>query len=344
MIEEIYVKEVIEKNNCAGKKYICVTAMDTDEIISSRFLLTPAYMPPDYKLTIASVSPMDKVKVVYDTHQTSPIIIGEYIDNLSDVKNREPLCRCGTLMVSDGFDIYCPNDRCALTLATRIERLAETNFFKPKQFNFQGEKELFDHHDISVTESLYYQKPFLVIQNGIFWGEPGGSLENVLLKQKMGDISLATFLIQPLFEEFIQERYSLDTFENTAGGNIFNFYSEMDEFINRRDYDCERQNKLIYEFLWCLGIESLSEHHIQKILDYERFLDNSIDPMLVYAYLLTHPKQLIDEIGVHPLEAFAILKEISLRRYEFFDIFSYYVRNQEDISIVFRKLIPDNQI
>ena len=338
MQDNIQVRDVIEKNDCAGKKYIYVTAMESDELISSKFRLTSAYMPAHEKLAIASVAPMDKVSVLYDYKPSNPLMVGEYFDNLEDISKRDPLCKCGSLMVSDGFDVYCPNDCCALTLATRFERLAETSFFLNIEFEEGVELQWFNHHDISITDQMYLEKPFMSIQHGLFWGEPGGSLEHTLLTKAPRNLSLATFLVKPLFEDFIEYR------QTKISKNILNFYGEMDDLINRRDLDSLRQNKLLFEFLWSLGIESLSEDHIRSLINYEKILGNTSDPMVFYAYVFTHPKELIEELGIHYLEASAIYREISRRKYEFCDIFSHYALNEDDVDASFDRLIPIHQI
>jgi hypothetical protein len=334
MNDVVHVRDVIEKNDCAGKKHICITASEEQAYVQYR--LTPAWMPPHIKLGLASVAPLDTVRVVIDPIQRGAIVIGDYVENLTDYWNRTPVCRCETLMVSDGFDVYCPNPECALTIATRLERLGTTSFFRSESMASDLTEGYFDHQGIAIFDDVNYCRPFHPITQGLFWGEPGGSLEHILLTRNVGYISLATFLVPSLFEDFLG---TIKPFSPHFYTNITRFYGAMDEFVNRRDFTSVRQNQLIYEFIWSLGIESLSQENIFALTQYEKLLDQTVDPILCYAYVLTHPIEMIRELGLHHLEAAAIVQEISRRKHELFDIFYYYANNKADIQHSFSDLL-----
>lgn len=337
MVNEIVVRDVIEQNDCAGKKYFYVTSMEGDETVQSRFRLTHAYMIPHEKLILASVAPQDKVLVVNEFYPCDLLIAGTYVHNLSDVSNRDPLCRCGTPMVSDGFDIYCPNDQCPLTLTTRFERLGMQTFSEMETLKY-NEETGFIEESATYTDLMNYIQPFAFITNGLFWGYPGGSLEHILLTRSFGNLSLATFLVEPLLRDFIEQfpppNANSDTFK---GANIF--YRDMDELIQRRDLDSVRQNVLLRSFLSALGIESLSDDHIRLMVQYEHDIQGMLEPFLLYAYLLTHPGELMTATGMHRLEAATIMEEVRRRRYELFDIFYHYTNNNADVVEAFKNFM-----
>lgn len=336
MVDEIHVQEVIEKNDCAGKKSFFLTATEDRHPVQSQFRLTPSYMPPHDKLALASVSAMDRVKVVMDHNHGDLLVVGDYVHNFEDVWNRDPICLCQTRMVSDGFDIYCTNQTCALTLTARIQRLASASFFQSEFMRQDLTEGFFERDGTAVFDDVYYCRPFVYINQGLFWGEPGGSIEHILLTRNVGYISLATFLVQPLFEEFLN---GIKPFSTKAYSNICRFYGAMDEFVSRRDFSSIRQNKLIHEFIWSLGIEALTEQHIFALTQYERIMAVSDDPILYYAYVLTHPSEMIKELGMHRLEANAVLVEIARRKHELFDIFFHYCNNKTDVTQCFNRLM-----
>ncbi len=318
---KITVRDVFERHDCSGKKTVDITALEEDEIVSSRFRLTKAYMFSHDKLMLGTVSPMDEAEVVIDEFPSSPIVVGEYIGNYSDVNTRHPICRCGEPLISDGFDIYCTNDQCGLTLHSKLERLGSTEFFSFQLSGLHG----YDKDTVIITDDPGFTHPFNLLLKPQLWGEGIGSLEAALLKKKPCNISLATFLVEPLFADFIDCINPLQPWlDKTMFQNISHFFGSMDEIIARRDYSNARQNKLIKEFIWSLGIEALKEDVINTMVTYEQSLGWMEDVMVPYAYMLSHPKEMVKELGLHPLEATSITAEFKRRKYEFIDIFSHY--------------------
>lgn len=335
--KQITVREVIEQNDCSGKKHIFVTAIEEDESAVSRFRLTRAYMFPHEKILLASVCPTDVVTVAYDYFPLDPTLAGEFTGIHSDIGNRDPLCRCGIEIMSDGMEIYCPNKHCALTLSTRIRRLATTQFTQQEMCYFDpqtGEEKV----SISINQPVSYYQPFQHIAQGIFWGHPGGSLEQIILNKYnlFKNLSLANFLIEPLFRELLESILPLDANDNNAYLRIEYFYSSMEEFVNNRDYNSHHQQLLIHAFMSCLGIESLSDDHIKLMMDYEQNIGGVWTPLLSYAFLLTHPRELVTELGLHPAEATAIVGEVNRRSYELSDIFYHYTNKNHDVLETFR--------
>lgn len=323
----ITVHDVVEQNDCSGKKHIFVTSMEHDEVLRSHFRLTHSYMFPRDKLLLATVAPMDEVVVVVEGYLDSPIVLGEYIDNLSDTEKRPPQCRCGMLLVSDGFEIMCLNKDCALTLASQFSRLANTPFFFPEQSITP------EWYNVHFGENPLSTQPFLPIIQPKFWGQNDGTLEGMLLREAAAGklsrgISIANFLTETLFRDFLETRYPFATAEAYEHSyefeNLFRFFGDMDELIERRDYSSPRQNHLITHFIWALGIESLSADVISKMLTYETSLGDTNGPMFPYAYLLSHPGYMVSELGLHPLEAREISRQACRKRFELFDIFSHY--------------------
>jgi hypothetical protein len=337
MNNQITVRDVIEYNDCAGKKYISVTSMEEDEIVPSRFLLSRKWMPADHKLGLSAVAPLDVVTVNYHHINglfNDPSLVGEYVENLTDVYTRDPLCRCGHRLVCDGFDLYCPNTLCALTLATKINRLGNTVFFDSEVLSHDpstGEARI----SLAIGGDPSYSQPFFMITQGMFWGTNVGTLEHTLLTRNFGSLSLATFLIQPLFKEFLEMLSPQDVLDNIAYLNVDRFYDSMDLIINERNINSPQQQLFMKSFLWCLGIEALLEEHVDKMMVYEASYGAELDPLLTYAYVLCNPGVMISDLNIHPLEASAIANEVKRRSHELHDIFYHYTNENHDIVELF---------
>lgn len=335
MTRTIHVDSVIETNNCAGKKYFKVTALEDKHHVKSQFRLTPVYMMPHDKLFLASVAPSDELEVVMDHHQGDLMVIGEFVTKRSPHLHHEALCRCKTALVSDGFDVYCPNQNCPLTLAARLERLDQTIFFRSETLPLDLQCGFLDAHGVGIFDDIKYCRPFHGISNPRVWGLGHQNLTSLLFDQRFGDISLATFLVPSLFEELTQELRGMDRY---VYQNILRFYGEMDELVNRRDTESQKQQLLINGFLWSLGIESLHEEQIVRMASYARHIDDSLDPITVYAYILTHSTEMTQELGFHRLEALSILSEVHRRNHELFDIFAYYANSGLDVANCFANM------
>lgn len=323
MRHAITVRDVHDFNNKAGKKNIYVTSLEDDELIKSQFSMTMAFMFPDQKLFLSTVSPEDTVSVVLDSCLSNPLLLGEFNDILSenDFHSREPICQCFTPLVTDGFDVYCPNQYCGLTLHSRIENLATCSMFTKNSLSYI-------QNYISPTEDPYMvinddpdiDKPFSLLLDRKFWNIGPKPLESFLLdKSKNLTIDMSTFLIDTEFSSFIDSHVTHYSMSNRSFMNVSRFFDDMNELVNRRDFSSARQNKLILQFMNCLGIESLSREILIQLFNYEQCMEQP-DPLLPYFYSITHPKHMIDELGIHPLEAKAIYSEVVRRKYEFHDI------------------------
>lgn len=338
----IEVRDVIEKNDCAGRKSFYVTAMASDETIPSIYRMNPAWLPPDTKLALASVAQMDRLRVYHHRHSENllhngafVIMDGDFVENLSDVHLRDHLCRCGTRMVSDGFDVHCPNPDCALTLAARLERLGHTEFFDQESVTSDGE--LIDIGFGRADNYTQFCHPFMFVTQGTFWGAPTVAIEDILLRQsKFEAINLATFLVPDLFDAFLDNPVIPNPVAQSAAIYAQRFYGWMNETVNRRDFYSPAQNRLWAGFLWSLGIESLKPAYFDMLFTYE-MCQAINDPGVLYAALLTEPKFLV-EAGLHHLEAISIVNEVRRRRFELCDIFSYYALNKDDVLEQFRRL------
>jgi hypothetical protein len=233
--------------------------------------------------------------------------------------------------------VYCPNTECGLTTLAKIGRLADTVFFDTMYQYFDPEVEYFKSGP-EYGHNPNYQKPFSIITQGLFWGHPGGSVEHILLSGRFGSISLANFLVEPLYRELVDTLgpRSLDSYLYM---NIEQFFFDMVELVNRRDLTSIRQNMLMYGFLNALGIESLSHININKMMAYEREMSHMGEPMLMYAFMLTNPAEMVRELGIHHLEADAIFSEVRRRKTEFHDIFYHYTNNNMDVDNLFDRFM-----
>jgi hypothetical protein len=339
--EVIEVRDVIEKNDCAGKKSFFVTSMGSDESVKSIYQLNSAWMPPESKLELSAVAPLDRVAVVQSLY--TPLIVqhdgelvalaGEFIQNHSDPHLRDPVCRCGQRLKSDGFDIHCPDPYCPLSIVMRLQRLAETQFFDFESVTSDGE---LVHFHLTDEDFNQYTRPFFTVTQSLLWGRPGGLIEDYLLTRPLERPNQATFLIPDLFEDFLENPAIPMHLGQVAVSSIQRFYGWMNETVNRRDFNSHAQNRLLYGFLQSLAIEALRPQFIEAIFTYEAQVGFT-DPVMIYAHILTNVNELVKEIGMHPLEAQAIIREIYQRRYEMHDIFRCYALNKSDVDTTFSK-------
>ena len=170
MYHEIEVRDVLIDHDCGGRMQLYVTALHDDETAASKFLLTPVYMLPHEKLSLACVQPHDRVTVYAPSlylpnspHLEDYLVAGEYLKNNHPHSpyERMPECFCGHPLISDGHSIDCTNLDCTLTLKARLKRLSQTAFFEPP-FMFYDEDGKFWLDD--TGESGYDKtKPFSVI-------------------------------------------------------------------------------------------------------------------------------------------------------------------------------------
>jgi hypothetical protein len=341
MADVIEVLDVIERNDCASKKSFYVTTRASDETINSLYRISPAWMPPETKLALATVSPMDKVVVHRGIlaenllHNGGFVVFdGDFDQNLSDTHNRDAVCRCGTPLVSDGFDIHCPNLNCPMTLAARLDRLGNTEFFDFESVTSSGE---LIEIGFGPDEQTSYAQPFMCVTQGLFWGVPGGSVEELLLRRGMDLPNIATFLVEPLFAQFLDSLPSNNYMVQMGIAGAQRFYAWMTETINRRDYYSISQNRLIQAFLWSIGIEALKPIFFDRLMAAE--MDMALnDPAVSFAAILTNQRTLIG-LDFHPVEAAAIVREVHHRRYEIHDIFYHYALNKADVTRSFSQLM-----
>lgn len=338
MSTPILVCDVTEQHTCAGRKSILITAQkEYDENITTQFLLTRLPMHPTEKLRLATVDIHDTV-LTESTFPSlhNPLVEGDYfrIENLT--QERTAQCRCGSLLVSDGIDIFCKNPDCPLTVSARLRNLAERPFFQEEFLStYLSPYELSEFQGIVSRD-----RPFSLITNSRFWGAPGIDVSYLLQGNgglKHGYVSLATFLVEPLMQHF------LDTIPYERLGEVQYFYEPiqmfygfMSEMIHHRDYSSPVQNHLLYQFLLGLGIEALRPDVATKMIRFEINTGGGVGVMYPYAWLLTHPNDMSRELGVHPLEAVAITSEVLARHREFSDIFTHYGTQPEIFDLFIR--------
>lgn len=318
--DKIIVGDVYDFHDCNGRKFIDITDLERSDFVKHRFRMTSSQMLPFQKLMLSSVLPGDEVIVTTNIYNDNSIMVGEYIDNLSNIHNRMATCRCGSGLLSDGFDVYCPNVDCGITLATRLERLGTTTFFPHNVLCYDSET----RDDFIYSGLGYDSTPFKVILDPKFWGYEFENIDTILIKFNKLKVSLSTFLIEPLFTDFIDCVKPAIAYNPYGLQGVGYFFGYMSELINRRDYSSESQNTLIKNFIWSLGIQSLRQDTITKMLVYETGMGAYDQVLLPYLHLLTNPDEMVRELQIHRMEAMVICNEVAKRRYELCDIFSHY--------------------
>jgi hypothetical protein len=210
-----------------------------------------------------------------------------------------------------------------MTLTTRLRRLANTEFFRHRPYNktFCG----------YLVGDINHNHPFRGLIDPQFWTGYHQSLESTVMGIKQ-PISLATFMIESEFRDFIDSSYQINVYKEAELEQISHFYRAMETFSSQRDQLSETQNYFAHEFLWSLGLESVTDIIIDRLLSYEMCHEPS-NPLVAYSYALTHPYAFAKEMGLHYLEAEAILQEVTKRKHELFDIFACYtsVGMMEDV-------------
>lgn len=331
------VREVMDRNDCAGFKTIMITCQETDETSVSKFIMARDFRDPHEKLHLASVEPEDSVQVVVSPDFLGPGIIGEFIAVTSMTGVRCPTCRCGSTLVSDGKDVACPNPDCGLSLMARIERLAGIPFFiseyrqNPVVVKIDGEW----HTGVNITDLRYdleEGRPFSMLMDHRFWNTFKNNLEYVFL-EKQRTLSLATFLIEEQFKDFID---SHRTDFNPDWNEVGKFFDSINVTLTHRNIKSREQNLFMYHFIAALGIQSLTPMMIEALLSYEMIHDHVMQPLMCYLVALSSPSILVNEINLHPIQASNVVREFTSRRYEMFDIFSAYC-DQGDVTYIFEK-------
>jgi len=319
--------EVTEVNDILGRKYISVLGRESDELISVTYKLTSRYMIPHEKLMLATVSPEDDILVeINESNDPIDLVVGEYVGNLFDAQDRPPLCKCGSFMTSDGLDIYCSNRDCGLTVLARLQRLADCRFFAAEQwqFSFNGTDNYYDELN---------EKPFALILNNKVWNRQGWDIERILLDSGTSHVTLATFLVQNIFRDF------LDSTQSWIGGgdaeykSLNKFYQMMDQIVYHRDYSSVLQNVFIKHLLWSFSIPGLTEDTIEKMVIAEESFGLLDEVLLPYANYLSNSRALQDDLGVDRQTADWICREFYLRRHEFFDIFTAYSTSTDMVQL-----------
>lgn len=341
MLDTIIVTSVKEYNDCAGKKIVEVSSQASDELIPTCFFMTHRYLPPHDKLLLSTVAPGDRVVINPDELRGNLFMSGSFVSIVDTHHDREPICRCGHHLTSDGFGVYCPDPDCPLSLMARLHRLADTPFMKfapplehPENY-FQDSSYVNGVQYVAplLHDIPRFDKPFRMVIDPAMWGKPHFKIDDVLLVRDYGHVSMASFLVEDLFRDFLDSVVPATTTHDPRWGLLGEFYGLVSEAIHRRVVDDYRQDHVIKCFIWALGIQALSGDVINQMCFYEKSLGLGDEVLLVYAYLLSHPQQMIQDLGIHSLEATAIKNEFDRRRPEMMDIFRPHLsaENMRDI-------------
>lgn len=327
MTRIVIAREVIETNDISGRKHVDVVARADDEIVEAHYQLTPRYMIPYEKLMLATVSPEDEIFVeINSTGDPFDFIKGEYVGNHFDAHNRDPLCKCGSVLTSDGIDLYCPNRECGLTILARLNRLASCRFFNNAQWSFS-----FDA--MSIDSGEFKEQPFAIILNAKTWNRKGWDIERIILDSSIQHVSLATFLVQDQFRAFIDANGSYLDGYDPESKSLHKFYEMMDQIIYKRDYDSIIQHNFIKNLLWSFSIPGLNEDIINQLIVAEHSMGLIDEVLLPYASYLSDSRAMQDDLGVDRLTADWISREFFIRRHEFFDIFTAYSLTTDIVQI-----------
>lgn len=327
MSRVVTAREIVEKNDILGRKHISVIGMEEDEIIPITYHLTPRYMIPYEKLLLATVGEDDKVIVdesnIFDYNNLTD---GEYVGNMFNAQERDPLCSCGNRLTSDGLDIWCNNRECGLTILARLERLAACQFFEANSW-------VFPLGNGAILSGDCLERPFELILNPNTWNRPTWPMQRIMLDKNTDRVSLATFLVQNLFQAFIDSSGLRIHGYSAEYKTLGRFFEMMDQIVFRRDYDSNIQNLFIKRFLWSLSIPGLTEDIIEKMVVAEAGFGMIDEVFLPYVSYLTNSAYLQEDLGVERIVADWIVREFYLRRHEFFDIFSAYSTSKDLIDI-----------
>lgn len=340
MRHSIEVHSVIEENTCSGKKHIYITPVDSPHGTCVKFALPNVYMPAEHKLLLASVQPGDTVNILLEDNLSDLSIVGLFTDVKYDQEPPQARCRCGSILASDGFDIYCLNEQCGLTLATRLKRLAQRKFFMDA---FSNNDPLYvdrpkDLSSVGFGLESADMYPFSLILDPKFWGAHYRNLEEALLDRRPY-LGVSTFLIEDDFRAFIEHQWFTSFSSSYEFCRVGMFYDDMRDFITKRDYANTRQNNLIREFIWGLGIESITPRILNDLVSHEIMTEFDSEPVFYYIYTLLNTRVLQNEIGLHPLEVSAIQREIRMRPYEMYDIFSAYTNDTFAVKQLFSNIL-----
>lgn len=365
MYNEIEVRDILVDHDCGGRMQLYVTSLHDDETVASKFLLTPVYMLPHEKLSLACVQPHDRVTVYTPSlylpnspHLEDYLVAGEYLknNNKTSLYEYRPECFCGADLYSDGHVIECRNLDCTLTLKARIKRLSQTAFFEPP-FMFYDEdgKYWFDDNGMSGCDKT---KPFSVIMTSQFWGNQVFDLENTLQQYQYhygfnhNQLDLSDFLIPNKFTDLLCKIHHLHVIAQQDQSRasaclhslkqnyqwIWNVYGRLEEVASRRDVNADWQNKLLGAFLNGLGLKSLDFETIQTFVDLDiqyYHMAALSDPFLNFAFFLNNTEELISTCGFHPVKAHAITQESKKRRFELGNILGHYSLNRDDVESLF---------
>jgi hypothetical protein len=274
-------------------------------------------------MRLTMVSPGDVVRVRVDP--VTPIMRGDFIDIVDSKRSylSAPICRCGGGLVSDGWDVHCSDPLCGITVAHRLTRLAETQFRTVDLVGALGGYQ----DDLSEDRFSGFEDtpcPFMGLLSSQFWNAHAPTLADILLTKTFGPVSLSTFLVEPLLEEFVDPMYWLTPPIDPYTRAMRDFFRFFDEILNRRSFMSVRQNLFLSKFLWALDLPSLTPLVIQRIIEYERNVDHDCEVVDLYQHILTHPQEMHVCLGVDIHQANKIASEIYMRRFELVDIFSHY--------------------
>lgn len=329
--------EVNQVNDLWGRKQIEVITQEHDEIIPTTFYLTSRYMIPSEKLALATVAPGDQIEVLFhDTFPVDEVLVGEYVSNHFDPTGRIARCECGRPMVVDEADLYCTNHDCVLTRAARLRQLASSCFFPANAWSFSSD-------GMFKTNGGFLEYPFLLIREPKFWTRfmrtnhlfhVSESLIDTILKHKNAPyITTATFLVQDQFRELIDAVGPAFPHHSAEYKTLSQFYNIMDQIVYRRDYSAILQNDFLVTFLLSLGVAGVTQEVAQKMVVAEATLGMIDEVMLPYANYLTNSMALQDDLGLMRDHADWIVRDVFVRRHEFFDIFSHYSTSKDVIDI-----------
>ena len=337
MVIRHQVSEVIETNDCTGRKNYVVVCQEGDEQQRSYFSLPKGFLYGDNRLILSTVARGDIIEANPPSLFDELFSIGEFHSIVDFLGPRYPTCECGAMLSNTGSDLYCPNNECYLTVTARIEQLSRLEMMHIDRESPPIYVPDWALEPLSKTPT--YVKPFLCFSAPQQWGN----------YQKLSDV--VRHINRTLMSIDVAQFYNEDVLSSVFGGTDFIrslpavlshklglFYGLLEEVIERRDYNLPDQNYLVMQILESLGIPGLSAQHIDQMVRYEMLSGHSIDPFGIHAGILTRPQIMIHELGWHPLNANLIYMNVQRMAHHLYAVFET-MSHYQDVQSFFIPLL-----
>lgn len=330
----ITIRSITERHDCAGKKTIVIQADEPDSLYAPAYQMSPYLMLPHDRLVLSTMAPTDQVKVDQEVASGHLLdVVGTITEPLFDWHTRDAVCTCHAHLITDGFDLYCPNPTCSLTIAAQLRRLSETRFYTDELWAYDSV--IYPGQSYSVIQDAAWYQPFVSLVEPRFWNRVHTNLETMLTDRKFATVGIENFLVPDQFEQWVEDVYPYTPFQNTVDYRaIVHLFDDLYAIHKTRDGNSPRQHYLLQQFLVSLGIESLTLPTAHHLVSYALSQPQALSAYGCLAFLMSRAEEMIGTLHVHPLEARNIETEMFRRKFSFYDIFSG-MSSFDDISYAF---------